>query len=403
MTLFRNLKRMPGNVRYYMLAVALWGIPNGLIASYATLYMLEQGLTASQVGLINSGTFVVKTILSFFAGYVINRFGRRWTAGIIDLVGWGVYMLMLSFAKDFPMFLAAALLNCVTTVGGVATSCFMSEDISAQDRIMANTYSAIVTSSCSFIVPLSGFLIDRCGLVPAMRGLYVFACVSMSVSAFCKLFLLKETEIGKSLMAKGKSLKNPFAQLPVVVRYIMQNRKLKLLLFMNVLLQFATNIQNLYYVPYLTRQLGFSELAVSFFPFISTIIGLASCFFIVSKINMVKGILICIVFNVVGTFSLLAAAFSFNEIAFVNVALNAISVAMRPPLLNTLIANNMKDELRTDVYGFLNTFSMLCMFPAGYLGGSLFDISPIYLMLLVFGITMVELYVFATGSKKVGL
>lgn len=61
-----KFKSLPGNVRFSLLALALWGIPNSLINSYATLYMLEQGLSASQVGIINSICFIIKTILAFF-------------------------------------------------------------------------------------------------------------------------------------------------------------------------------------------------------------------------------------------------------------------------------------------------------------------------------------------------
>jgi len=403
MNSFRKLRSLPGNVRFSLLALALWGIPNSLINSYATLYMLEQGLSASQVGIINSICYIIKTALAFFSGYIINKLGRRITAGVIDLIGWGVYMCMLASAHDFRMFMTASLINCITVVGEVATNCFMAEDVSQKDRVVAYNFSTIVSSSCAFLVPISGLLINRFSLVPAMRGLYLFACISMSLAALCKLFLLKETSVGKGLMAHGRNIKNPFARLPEIIKYIVGNKKLMLLLSLNILLLFATTINNIYYVPYLAQQLGFSELLISFFPFVSTAIGLVVCFRIVPRINMVKGMITGVLLDTLGILMLFMAAFTFKELAYLCVILKAVGAAMMGPVLSTLIANNLKDELRTDVYGVFNTFTMLCMFPAGYLGGYLFDSSPVYLVGLLLCVYVIGLFMLIHTNKKVGL
>lgn len=401
MNYIRQFRHLPGNVRFFMLALALWGIPNSLVSSYSTLYMLEQGLTASQAGLISSICFIVKTILSFFAGYVINKLGRRATAGMIDLIGWGVYMFMLSQAQDFKMFLLAALVNCITTIGGVSTSCFMSEDVSREDRILAYNWTTIISSSCSFAAPLAGIFISRYSLISAMRGLYLFACVSMSVSALCKLLLLKETSVGDKLKAEGNKIKNPFLQFPDIMRYVVVNKKLLVLLSMNILLNFATNVNNLYYVPYLTEHLKFSKLMVSFFPFVTTIIGLVICFMVVPNINMVNGMILSVILDTTGMLLLVGASFTCKELAYLCVILKAVGTAMMGPLINTLIANNLKDELRTDVYGVFNTISMLCMFPAGYLGGTLFDISPLLLIIFVLLIYLAGCIVLLIVVRKI--
>lgn len=403
MNRFRKFRSLPGNVRFSLLALALWGIPNSLINSYATLYMLEQGLSASQVGMINSICFIIKTALAFFSGYIINKLGRRITAGVIDLIGWGVYMFMLASAHDFNMFMTASLLNCITIVGEVATNCFMAEDVSQKDRVVAYNFSTIVSSSCAFLVPISGLLINRFSLVPAMRGLYVFSCISMSLAALCKLFLLKETSVGKGLMAHGRDIKNPFARLPEIIKYILGNKKLMLLLAINILLLFATTINNLYYVPYLAQKLGFSELLISFFPFVSTAIGLVVCFRVVPRINMVKGMIMGVFLDALGMLMLFMAAFTLKELAYLCVILKAVGSAMMGPMLNTLIANNLKDELRTDVYGVFNTFTMLCMFPAGYFGGYLFDSSPVYLVGFLLCVYVIGFYLLIHTNKKVRL
>ena len=376
-TQIREFRKLPGNIRYFILAVVLWTIPNCLISSYATLYMLDQGIGAARVGLINSISFGVKTVLSLYAGYIVNRFGRRMTAGVIDLVSWGLYMFLLSVSRSFGMFLFTSLVNCVSVIGGVATSCFMAEDVEMKDRVKAYNFNTILTSACSFLAPLSGLLITRTGLVPAMRGLYVFAGVFMTASALCKLFLLQETSVGRKLLQESRGHKNPFERIPGTVRYVRSNGNLICLLGTNILNNLAVTVSGLYYVPYLTRYLGFSELTVSFFPFVSTAIIILSGLFLMPHIRRLhRGLLTGIALHLAGSLVLLTAAGTIRELAYLCVALWAVASAMTGPFLNTLIANNLDNEKRTDVYGLFNTVSMLCMFPIGYLSGSFFERAP---------------------------
>ncbi len=63
-----NLKEMPRNVKVSLAVLPLWSIQNTLVVSYASLNIINQGFSTSNVGLINSLSFILKTLLVIFAG-----------------------------------------------------------------------------------------------------------------------------------------------------------------------------------------------------------------------------------------------------------------------------------------------------------------------------------------------
>ncbi len=382
----------------------LWSIPNGLIVSYASLYMLDQGILAAQVGVINSASFIVKTLFALFAGYIINRMGRRLAAGILDIIGWAVPMLIFSFATTFWQFIAASLINCLVVVNGVATTCLMVEDVPKEKRLHAQSYMGMMGALCSLFVPLSGLMINNLSLVPAMRILYFFAAVSMLAAALCKLIFARETRIGAALRQRKNLDVNPFKVMPRQMRGLLQNKQLLVLFVLNLVLQFATNINNLFYFPYLTKFLSFSELQVSFFPFITTIISLLIYFFVIPRVsNMTRSLKYSVACYCVGALTLLGAAFMHHNLAYACVFLWAVASAAMSPLLSTSIANTIKDENRTEMMSFFNVLSMLCMFPAGSFGGWLYDYSPMYPIVFISAIylcALVFLLFYASGTRR---
>ena len=397
----KDFKELPKNARVNIAVLPLWTIPFNLINSYASLYMINQGITASKVGLINSLTFILKTIFALFAGYIINKFGRRKSLAILDIIGWAIPMLIYFFARSYWQFVLAALINCVTIINGIASQLFIVEDVKNEQRIKAFNYMGMVTSFSMLFVPVTGFLINKYSLVPAIRMLYLFAFSSMFLAAILKLIFLKETRIGKKMMKESNLSINPFLNLPRQFRFLIGNSKLIMLFSLNILLRFTMTINNLYYFPFLTKSLNFSESIVSFFPFITTLISLCIYFFVVPNIlDMEKNLFISVSMYVLGTLALIVSSFTLKELSFLCVLLWAIAGAIMNPVLNSMTANTIEDEMRTELLGFINMISMLFMFPAGFFGGWLFDISPIYPIIFIFFVYLFSFFMFFLFNKR---
>lgn len=396
-----NYKKMPRNVRVNLSLLPLWSIPYNLVASYASLYMINQGISASEVGLINSLTFILKTFVAVFAGYIVNRLGRRLSVALLDLLGWAFPMLIYFFATEYWQFMLASLINCITVIGGIANQCFLVEDVDHDKRIIAFSFSSVTGSICGLFVPITGLLIGKMTLVPAIRILYLFSFFSMGAAAIGKYVFLRETSVGKKLMAESEPLGNPFKKLTKPARYIFGNTRLVLLFLMNILLNFALIINNLYYFPYLTHVLGFSDSFISLFPFLMTAVGLFVSFYIIPAIkNMEKGAFFSIAMYAAGALALIIAKYTAPYVAFVCVLCWALANYLITPVLNTMIANSIDDEMRTEVFALFNVISMLCMFPAGYVGGRLYEMSPIYPIVFIFSVYLAGFFILLIFGKK---
>ncbi len=397
----QDFKSMPHNVKICVYVMPLWAVPYNLVNSYASLYMLEQGVSATQVGAVNSISFIAKTIFALFAGYIVNRFGRRKSAAVLDFIGWAFPMLIYFFATTYWQFLLAAVINCLTVINGIISQCFFTEDVEEKARLKSFNFNAIATSVCGFFVPLTGLFISRFGFLPAIRGLYLFAFFSMAAMAVCKFFLLRETSVGKAMMERREPLRNPVSILMKPLRYVVGNRRLVFLFSVNILINFATNINNLYFFSFLTGSLGFSDSFVSLFPFITTAISLLLYLSLVTLIRrMAKSALFAIGMYLSGAAALIASFYWDRYLALLCVVCWAVAGAVSAPVLSTLIANTIDDSMRTDVLGVFNVFSMLCMFPAGYFGGWLYEFSPLYPIFFIFAVYLLGFSAFLLLGRK---
>ena len=102
----RNLR---GNPRAVILTEFLFGIPYNLYAPYASVYMLQLGLTDAQIGLTVSVGLAMQILGALLGGPVTDKLGRRKTTLIFDLLAWSVPTLLWAIAQDFRYFLAAAI------------------------------------------------------------------------------------------------------------------------------------------------------------------------------------------------------------------------------------------------------------------------------------------------------
>ncbi len=397
-----DFRQMPRNVKVCACAMPLWAIPHTMYNSYASMFMLEQGITPTEVGFINSVTFLVKTVLSLFSAHLVNRLGRKYATPLVDFIGWAFPTLLFFFATEYWQFLLANIINCVSVINNVCTQCLYSEDVDPASRIKSFNYNNISSALCGFTVPLTGLMIGQFGFLPTMRGVYLFAFFSMSLFALAKLIFLQETTVGKLLKQRREKMPNPVAMVAKPLRYIVGNRKLLFLFSINILLNFAINVNNLYYFPFLTGSLGYSDDFVSLFPFITTAISLMIYLFVINRVrNMPRCELLAIGMYLLGAVTLALSFFTVRNLALLCVFLWAVAGALSGPVLSTMMANTIDDEVRTNVLSVTNVLSMLFLFPAGYFGGWLYEMNPLFFLLFLGAVYLVSFLAFFLCSGKV--
>ena len=178
------LRGFSGNTRAILLTEPVWAIPYNLVQTYASVYMLALGCTPVQVGLIGSAALVSQLVFSLVGGWITDRLGRKRTTLVFDLLSWSGAMLLWAFARGFPWFLAAAMVNSLVRIVMTSWTCLAIEDTAVNQRVHFFTWISIAGVVAGFVAPLSGVLVGRFGLVAAMRGLYLFGFTAMTAMFF---------------------------------------------------------------------------------------------------------------------------------------------------------------------------------------------------------------------------
>ena len=202
----------------------MWGIPFNLYAPFASIYMLAFGLSDSQIGLIASIGMGLQVFTSLVSGAIADKFGRKRTTLIVDIISWGAPCLVWAFAQDFRWFLAAAILNSLWRIVHTSWMCLLVED--TDPELLVDVWSWIYMAGLvvAFVSPLTGLIIKRFELVPTMRALYLFAAVMMTAKAFTTNALVTETRQGRVRMqeTRGQPLFAVLQGTPQILKQILR-------------------------------------------------------------------------------------------------------------------------------------------------------------------------------------
>jgi MFS family permease len=190
------LRGFSGNVRAILVTEPIWAVPYNLVQTYASVYMLALGCTTVQVGLIGSAALACQLVFSLAGGWITDRLGRKRTTLIFDTISWSGAMLLWAFARSFPWFLAAAMVNSLVRIVMTSWTCLAIEDAAVDQRVHFFTWISVAGVVAGFVVPLSGVLVGRFGLVAAMRGLYLFGFAVMTFMFIFRNGMVVETQRG---------------------------------------------------------------------------------------------------------------------------------------------------------------------------------------------------------------
>ena len=88
--LIQSLRELKGNPRISVWTEIMFGLPYNLFAPFASVYMLAFGVTDPQIGALASLGLVVQIFAALVSGAIVDKFGRRLTLFVSDLLCWSV-------------------------------------------------------------------------------------------------------------------------------------------------------------------------------------------------------------------------------------------------------------------------------------------------------------------------
>jgi MFS family permease len=349
--------------------------------TYASVYMLELGVSETQIGLLTSLGLMLQIFTSLISGYLTDRMGRKRALMIFDFVSWSTATLLWAFSQNIWFFLAAAILNSFQKVPNTAWYCLLVEDTKPDERPQIFSVLQLINIVCGLFAPLGGLLVSHFGLVPANRIMYLIAFVSMTLMFIGRNYATHETGIGirkrqeQGSFQAGVILREYWQ----VVKMVFSNKPLLLIFGIYILYQFQPNMRNTYLSIYLVKALHFSEAFIAWFPAVTSVSMLLLILFVVPRIKtahvnrfMVAGFLLSasamllqVAAPVEGTFWIVGSTILF-----------AVGTIITYPYLEASVANVIQDEERAKVFSILSVMILLFVSPSGVIGGWSYAINP---------------------------
>ena len=375
--LFQTLRELKGNPRVTVLTEVMFGIPYNLFAPFASVYMLALGVTDQQIGAIASLGLVVQVFSALLSGAIVDKFGRRLSLFIADMLCWGVPCLIWAFAQDVRYFVAAALMNGLWRISHTAWTCLMVEDSEERHLVHIWTWIMIFAVCSAFITPLGGWFVGRFGLIPAVRGIFIFGFL-MLTAKFVTLYVYShETVRGVQRMqeTRQRSLISLLGEYRSVFGQLLHSRPILSALSLLVITNIYTVVSNNFWGVLFTGKLGFSNAQISTYVAIRSII-MTICFFVIGprltnlrrfRLPLGTG------FALFAVSQLLLVVMPAHAVLLlvVSVVLEAIAAALVSPMTESLMALSMESNERARVSAMVYVALILLISPFGWIAGQL--------------------------------
>lgn len=360
----------------------MWGIPYNLYAPYVSLYMAALGLQDAQIGLLASISMVLQFFWAMLSGALTDKYGRRWTTVIFDVLSWSVPCAIWAVAQGYWYFMAAILFNGMWRITSNSWSCLLVDDCDKSKLINIFSLISIAGFLSGFVSPIAGLFIDRFTLVPTMRVLYALSFVLMTAKFIILFIFSKETSVGKQRMEECKDIplfKIAFGGFRVFLQMLRTPITLYALLLMLLTTCFNT-VQNTFWGLFVTDKYGLTDQMISFFPFIKAVLSMIIYFTINARLSHLRPkrpLLVGFGLQLgalVLSLSCLPLGSAAMGVVFAAYAMEACGVAMIMPLTESLMTYSVDMRERARTYSLFYGMMLVASAPAGWIAGQLSQI-----------------------------
>ena len=375
--LLQSLRELKGNPRVTVLTEVMFGIPYNMFAPFASVYMLALGVTDQKIGAIASLGLVVQIFSALLSGAIVDKFGRRLTLFLCDMLSWSVPCLIWAFAQDVRYFVAAAVMNSLWRVSHTAWTCLMVEDAEERHLVHIWTWIMIFAVCSAFFAPLGGWFVKHYGLIPAVRGIYVFGFIMLTAKFVVLYIYSHETERGVQRMdeTRHRSIASLLREYRSVFGQLWHSRPILAALSLMVITNIYTTVSGSFWGVLFTGKLGFSSSQISTYVAIRSII-MTICFFVIGPrlTNLRRFRLpLWIGFGIFFISQLLLVVMPPQAIALlvVSVVLEAVASALVSPMTESLMALSMESNERARVSAMVYVALIVLISPFGWIAGQL--------------------------------
>jgi Na+/melibiose symporter-like transporter len=169
------------------------------------------------------------------------------------------------------------------------------------------------------------------------------------------------------------------AEYGYAIKLMLSNRPLMLIFGVYILNNFQMTMRGTYLSIYLVDALKLNDALISVFPAVSSVAMLILMFSAVPRFNaeryeryMMLGFSISIAANII----LIIAPVGNILVVIISTILAAAGAIIANPYLEAAVANAIDDENRAKIFSILTVFILICISPAGIIGGWTYTVDP---------------------------
>ena len=397
-----------GNSRIAFLEL-FFTIPQAMYIGYMTLYMLELGVTLTQVGIITSLGLGVQIFFVLISPFITDKLGRRHTTMIFDFVCWCVALIIWAAAQNVYFFVVAAVVHATMRIPAVSWQCLMLEDSHPSVRVNIFNFVHLCSIIGGFFAPVGALLVNKLELVPAMRIMLAFCFICKLTHNTVRYFTTTETEIGRQKMLEMKGVglwASMRIYLPVLKR-IVTNRGLIIAISLRSLDFAQLTIRQTFLAVLVINRLGFPNESMAVFQTVNAIVMLLVLLFIsplLARFTRRWPISLGILFHLAATVVLLLSPSTQNyPLLILSAILIALGTGIASPRINALAANMVLNEDRSVANAIMGGLNLLLTLPFGYLGGILSGLDarlPFLMTLIIFLVCLLMLHIAELSENR---
>lgn len=403
-----TLRELRGNPRITVLTEVMFGIPYNLFMPFFSVYMLALGVTDQQIGSIASLGLLIQIFSALLSGAIVDKFGRRLTLLLCDLLSWAVPCLIWATAQDVRYFVAAAVLNSFWRISHTAWTCLMVEDAEERHLVHIWTWIMIFAVCSAFFTPLGGWFVGHFGLVSAVRGLFLFGAFMLAAKAVVLYLYSHETARGIQRMAETKeqSLLSLLGEYRSVFGQILHSRPLLAALMLMVIINIYSTISGSFWGVLFTSKLGFSDSEISIYVALRSIV-MTICFFLLGprltnprrfRLPLWTGFIAFFISQLILVFMSPRAI----PLLILSVLLEAVASALVNPMTESLLSLALETRERARISAMVYVALIVLISPFGWIAGQLSAIDralPFTLNMVLFALG--ALFVWVIGRPGV--
>jgi Na+/melibiose symporter-like transporter len=268
-------------------------------------------------------------------------------------------------------------MNSLWRISHTAWTCLMVEDAEERHLVHIWTWIMIFAFCSAFVAPVGGWFVERFGLIPALRGLFIFGFVVLTAKFVILYVFSHETVRGVQRIqeTRHRSLLSLLGEYRSVFNQLLHSRPILVALSLMMITNIYITISNNFWGVLFTGKLGFPSSEISTYVAVRSIVMTVSFFLIGPRLTNLHRFRLPLwmgfIAFLVSQLLLVVMPPQAAILLVVSVVLEAIAFALVSPMTESLLALSMESNERARVSAMVYVALIVLISPFGWIAGQL--------------------------------